>query len=368
MLRTLFLALSRSRRLRDTSLRHPVLRRAVRRFIAGERLDEAFEAIRRLNGEGVSTTLDLLGEDVTTPALAEASGDAYARIVDVLRTTPVPPADRLAADSPATMKSTPADGLAADRPPTCGPAARARDARATMKLTPATMKSTLAASPGGVDNNLSLKLTQLGLDVDEGLSGRVLRRILDRAAPMFVRIDMESSAHTDATLRLFEALWAEGRRNVGVVIQAYLYRSPADVERLVALGARVRLVKGAYDEPPAVAYPRKADVDAAFARLTEVLLHRGTYPAIATHDERLIDHACRVAAAGGIGPGRFEFQMLYGIRRDLQAALRRRGYRVRVYVPFGEEWYPYFMRRLAERPANVMFVVRSLVRERNIRS
>jgi proline dehydrogenase len=301
-LRGLLLGLSRSRRLRDASLRHPVLRRAARRFIAGERLDEALEAVARLNRQGLSTTLDLLGEDVTTPAQAEASGDAYVRIVDALRAHPA--------------------------------------------------------------NNLSLKLTQLGLEVDAALCRRVLRRILDRAAPMFVRIDMESSAHTDATLGLFEALWAEGRRNVGVVIQAYLYRSPTDVERLIALGARVRLVKGAYDEPPSVAYPHKRDVDAAFARLADRLLRDGTYPAIATHDERLIDHVCRTAEAAGIAQDRFEFQMLYGIRRDLHAALRRQGYRVRVYVPFGEEWYPYFMRRLAERPANVGFVLRSILLER----
>jgi proline dehydrogenase len=225
-----------------------------------------------------------------------------------------------------------------------------------------------AGSPAGraegPDNNLSLKLTQLGLDVDAGVCGRVLRRIVDRASPMFVRIDMESSAHTDATLALFEALWAEGRRNVGVVIQAYLRRSSKDLARLNTLGARIRLVKGAYDEPSAVAFPLKRDVDRAFAQLTGVLLRDGTYPAIATHDERLIDHARRAARAAGAGGDRFEFQMLYGIRRDLQTALRRDGYRVRVYVPFGEEWYPYFMRRLAERPANVGFVLRSVLRER----
>jgi proline dehydrogenase len=302
-----------------------VLRRAVRRFIAGERLDEALEAVGRLNRDGLSTTLDLLGENVTTTAQAEASAEAYLGIVDAL--------------GAGNHEIEASDG-----------------------------------APPGVDNNLSLKLTQLGLVVDAALCARLLRRILDRAAvrpwacpdgaPMFVRIDMESSAHTGATLALFDTLWAEGRRDVGVVIQAYLYRSAADVDRLNALGARVRLVKGAYDEPPTVAYPRKRDVDAAFARLAEALLRDGVYPAFATHDERLIDHVVRTAAAAGIPADRFEFQMLYGIRRDLQVGLRRRGYRVRVYVPFGEEWYPYFMRRLAERPANVGFVLRSLVRER----
>jgi proline dehydrogenase len=332
VLRRFLLALSRSRWLRDASLRHPVLRRASRRFIAGERLDEALEATRRLNAQGLFTTLDLLGEDVTTAAQAEASGEAYVRIVDAIR---VPPAE---------PESTPVAAEGA------GPSAG--------------WSGEPLAEANRADNNLSLKLTQLGLDADAALCGRLLRRILGRSAPMFVRIDMESSAHTDATLRLFESLWAEGRRNVGVVIQAYLYRSPTDVARLNALGARVRLVKGAYDEPPAVAFPHKRDVDRAFAHLTDVLLRNGTYPAIATHDVRLIDHARRSARAAGIAPDRFEFQMLYGIRRDLQNTLRRDGYRVRVYVPFGEEWYPYFMRRLAERPANLGFVVRNVLRER----
>ena len=287
-----------------------MLRRAARRFIAGERLDEALAALRALNGQGLATTLDLLGEDVTSPVLAEASGEAYLGVVDALRAMSVP------------------------------------------------------ADVSGVDNNLSLKLTQLGLLVDPALCGRLLRRILDRAAPMFVRIDMESSARTSATLALFEALWAEGRRNAGAVIQAYLYRSPQDVERLNALGARVRLVKGAYDEPPSAAFPRKRDVDAAYARLAETLLTGGVYPAFATHDQRLIDHVRGAAEVARVGCDRFEFQMLYGIRRDLQTALRRQGYRVRVYVPFGDEWYAYFMRRLAERPANVAFVLRSVLRER----
>ena len=286
-----------------------MLRRAARRFIAGERLDEALAVLSALNRRDLATTLDLLGEDVTTPALAAASADAYLGILGALRALPV------------------------------------------------------SGAPPGLDNNLSLKLTQLGLAVDPGLCGRLLRRILDSAAPMFVRIDMESSAHTSATLALFEDLWAEGRRNVGVVIQAYLYRSPGDVERLNALGARVRLVKGAYDEPASAAYPRKRDVDAAFARLAATLLRGGTYAAIATHDERLIGRVRRLAEAARIGRDRFEFQMLYGIRRDLQTALRGQGYRVRVYVPFGGEWYPYFMRRLAERPANIGFVLRSVLRE-----
>ncbi len=305
MLRAGLLALSRSRRLQHLALHTPFLQKAARRFVAGERLDEALAAVRRLNAAGLAATLDFLGEGVTTPELAEASGAAYAGILEAIRA-------------------------------------------------------------GGVESHLSLKLTQLGLDVDEGLCHRTLRRILDRAWGMFVRIDMESSAYIERTLRLFDALRTEGYRNVGVVIQSYLRRSGQDVERLIATGARVRLVKGAYAEPASIAFPRKADVDRNFAHLAEQLLARGAYPAIATHDERLIEHAIRFAAAHQITPDRFEFQLLYGVRRDLQATLVRRGYGVRVYVPFGEEWYPYFMRRLAERPANVWFVARSVARERRM--
>jgi proline dehydrogenase len=303
MLRPIFLALSRHPGLAQFALRHAVLRRAALRFVAGERLEDAVSAIRGLNAAGLSATLDFLGEHTSTAAEASASTDAYLAILDELRRT-------------------------------------------------------------GVDSNLSLKLTQLGLDLQEALCETLLGRILDRAGETFVGIEMEGSAYTERTLRLFEGLWAAGRRNVGVVIQSYLRRSEADVERLIALGARVRLVKGAYAEPPSIAFPHKPDVDAAFERLAERLLQRGVYPAIATHDEHLIAATRQFAAAHAIAPDRFEFQMLFGIRRDLQARLRRDGYRVRVYVPFGGEWYPYFMRRLAERPANVMFVVGSLLRER----
>ncbi len=303
MLRPILLALSGKPGLARLALRHPVLRRAALRFVAGERLDGAVSAIRGLNATGLAATLDHLGEHTTTRSGAEASAGAYLAILDELHRT-------------------------------------------------------------GVDSNLSLKLTQLGLDLDETLCAAHLGRILGRAGDTFVRIDMESSQYVEPTLRLFERLWGTGRRNVGVVIQSYLRRSPSDVERLIALGARVRLVKGAYAEPPSVAFPLKRDVDAAFARLAEQLLRLGVYPAIATHDERLIAAASQVATAHGIARDRFEFQMLYGIRRDLQVRLHREGYRVRVYVPFGGEWYPYFMRRLAERPANVMFVIGSLVRER----
>jgi proline dehydrogenase len=306
MLRPILLALSHRPALAQAALRHPMVRRAALRFVAGERLEDALAAVRILNRDGLSATLDYLGEHTTAAAAAEASAAAYQRIFDGIRAA-------------------------------------------------------------GVDSNLSLKLTQLGLDFDPALCETLLTRILDAAGEMFVRIDMESSAYTDATLALFGRLCAAGRRNVGVVIQTYLRRSPADVEELIRLGARVRLVKGAYAEPPAVAFPKKHDVDAAFARLAQRLLADGVYPAIATHDERLIEAARRSAAALGRGPERFEFQMLYGVRRDLQARLRRAGFRVRVYVPFGEAWYPYFMRRLAERPANVAFLVGSLLRERGAR-
>ena len=303
MLRGLFVALSHSRRLQQLALSHPRLRSAARRFVAGERLEDALDVLRSLAGQGLWATLDHLGEGVTTTARAEESQAAYVEILDALHA-------------------------------------------------------------GAFASHLSLRLTQLGLDVDPSRCVSLLSGVLDRAGETFVRIDMEDSARIDRTLAVFDAMWAEGRRNVGVVIQSYLYRSARDVERLVAMGARVRLVKGAYAEPPSVAYPRKQDVDLNFARLAEVLLVRGSYPAIATHDEHLIDIVIRIAEDRGMSRDRFEFQMMYGIRRDLQVGLHRRGYGVRIYVPFGTEWYPYFMRRLGERPANALFVVRNLLRER----
>ena len=283
-------------------LRHDLLRGLAERFVAGETLGEALAVIRALNARGLHVTLDYLGESVRNPEIAIAAAQAYIQALDA---------------------------IAAD----------------------------------GLDSNISLKLTQLGLDLSEALCRENLVRVLDRARQHgnFVRIDMESSAYTDRTLGLFRQLWAEGYRNVGVVIQAYLYRSAADIEELIKLGARVRLCKGAYAEPPEVAYERKADVDASYVRLMERLLRYGTYPALATHDERLIRQAIAFARAEGIGPERFEFQMLYGVRRDLQERLVREGYNVRVYVPYGREWYPYLMRRLAERPANLLFFARALV-------
>jgi proline dehydrogenase len=274
----------------------------ARRFIAGESVEEAIDAVRRVEAAGLLQTLDYLGESVRTLAEADAATRDYLRVIE------------------AVLKA-------------------------------------------GIDRNLSLKLTQLGLDVDRASAVDNLRRILERAQDFFVRLDMESSQYTETTLGIFETLWEQNYRNIGVVLQADLHRTEQDVERMVALGARIRLVKGAYREPAAVAYPKKSDVDAAYARLMKRLLVEGTYPAIATHDEAMIVEAQRYAAEQHISKERFEFQMLYGIRRDLQTTLVAQGYRVRVYIPFGRQWFPYFMRRLGERPANVGFVLRGIADE-----
>ena len=275
----------------------------ARRFIAGETVEEAIAAARNIEASGLLQTLDYLGESVGSLAEAEAATKDYLRVAD-------------------------------------------------------------AVSQAGIIRNLSLKLTQLGLDVDRASAVDNLRKILEKADGFFVRIDMESSAYTDVTLQIFELLWQQGYRNIGVVLQADLYRTAADEERVSALGARVRLVKGAYRESKAVAYQNKADVDAQFAALTRRLLERGHYPAIATHDINMINVAREHAATLGLARDAFEFQMLYGIRRDLQQMLLKEGYRVRVYVPFGRQWFPYFMRRLGERPANLMFVLRGLAADR----
>ena len=277
----------------------------ARRFIAGESVEEAVAAVDGLAARGLLLTLNYLGESVATGDAADAATRDYLRILD-----------------------------------------------------------TIVASK--IERNVSLKLTQLGLDVDRATCVDNLRRILEPATEhgFFVRIDMESSAYTDVTLQIFETLWGQGHRNIGIVVQSYLLRTQADVARINALGARIRLVKGAYKEPKTVAYQNKADVDAAFVELMQVLLDKGVYPAIATHDPEMIDATKRYAAQKGYAKDRFEFQMLYGIRRDLQTALAADGYRMRVYVPFGSQWFPYFMRRLGERPANVGFVLKGLLREK----
>jgi proline dehydrogenase len=301
-----FHLLARSRTLKALASRYGMRRPQsfARRFIAGETVEEAIDAARALEARGLSHTLDLLGESVTNLDEAASATKGYLAVID-------------------------------------------------------------AIARSGIGRGLSLKLTQLGLDVDKATAVDNLRRILERAEPaeFFVRIDMENSAYTDVTLEIFDTLWQQGHRSIGVVLQSALYRSEQDLARLNALGASVRLVKGAYKEPKSVAYQKKADVDAAYARMLKALLTSGHRPAIATHDKKLNDLACSYAQQQQIASDRFEFQMLYGIRRDLQASLSRRGYAMRVYIPFGREWFPYFMRRLGERPANVAFVIRGILGE-----
>ena len=277
----------------------------ARRFIAGETVDEAIEAARVIERSGLTQTLDLLGESVASIAEADAATRAYLAVIGKI-------------------------------------------------------------SAAGIGRNLSLKLTQLGLTIDRATCVDNLRRILDAAGKheFFVRIDMENSPFTQVTLDIFETIWQQEYRNAGVVLQSCLPRSVDDTRRLNALGARVRLVKGAYKEPRKVAYQKKAEVDAAFVEISELLLSEGTDPAIATHDPAMIDAVKSYARRRGIMPDRFEFQMLYGVRRDLQTSLRSEGYNVRVYIPFGREWFPYFMRRLGERPANVGFVLRAILVDR----
>jgi proline dehydrogenase len=309
VLRHLLLYLSRQAWARDLLMRTALTRTLPWRFVAGETLEAALAVARRLAADGLLAILDPLGENVASEAEAVAAAD---HAIQALR------------------------GIAA----------------------------------AGQPAHLSIKLTQLGLDVGTDLCRRELRRVLACAAErdVFVCIDMEGSAYTQRTLDLFaEAQQEHGPDRVGTVIQSYLYRSRADLEKLIERRARLRLVKGAYDEPAAVAYASKADVDRAYREQMELLLRRGRFPAIATHDEALLAHGQRYARQAGIPAAGFEFQMLLGVRRDLQLRLRRQGYNVRIYVPYGQQWYPYLMRRLAERPANIAFVLRSTLRERAAR-
>ena len=274
----------------------------ARRFVAGETVPDAIAAARTVEARRLLVTLDHLGEHVTNLAEADRSTLEYLAIIN-------------------------------------------------------------AVVQAGTGRNISVKLTELGLDVDKASAVDNLRKILERSEPAdcFVRVDMESSRYTDVTLEIFDTLWQQGHRKIGVVLQAALGRSEQDLARLNALGARIRLVKGAYAEPKTVAYRKQADVDAAFARMLKVLLTDGNYPAIATHDPAMIDLARRYAAEHHVSPDTFEFQLLYGVRRDLQTQLVDAGYRVRVYIPFGPHWFPYVMRRMGERPANVAFVVKSIL-------
>jgi proline dehydrogenase len=304
VLRQTFLTLSNSRELQDVALHNGLARKFALRFVAGETLDQAVRAIKALNKQKISATFDHLGENITTAAEAKAAADSYIKVLDRIQST-------------------------------------------------------------GISSNVSLKLTQMGLDVDEELCFANVTRICERAKELdnFVRLDMESTAYTDRTLQIFRKLWHDsGYRNVGVVLQAYLYRTEEDVREMNRLGARVRLCKGAYNEPEDVAFPKKIDVDRNYAKLATLLLREGNYPGIATHDTRLIAFVKRYAAKHDIAPSKFEFQMLYGIRREKQVELANEGYNMRVYVPYGQEWYPYFMRRLAERPANVVFIAGNLLK------
>lgn len=300
--RFVLLRLAASPRMEAFVRRSPLSAPLVRRFVAGSTMEEAARIVRGMNERGLLATLDLLGENVTTRQQAEEATERCAELV--------------------------------------------RFARGQ-----------------SLNAYLSVKLTQLGLDIATDFACRNLERVVSVAAECdrFVRVDMESSQHVDRTLEVFYTLWPR-YRNIGLVFQSYLYRTAEDVERAIQEQVQVRLVKGAYNEPPSVAFPRKRDVDANYVRLAHRLLSAGPYPAIATHDTRIIAEVKRYCREQSIGPDRFEFQMLYGIRRDLQEALIQEGYRMRVYTPFGTEWYGYTMRRLAERPANLWFVLKNLLR------
>ena len=305
MLRSALLYLSGQQQIFRFVRNNKLAKTMANRFVAGETLDTALAAVAKLNARGITASLDLLGESVHNEEEARASGEGYVTMLD-----------------------------------------RIHERKA--------------------DANVSVKLTAMGLDISEDLCVAIMHKILQRARDYqtFVRIDMESSEYTQRTLDLFEhRLYPAYRENVGIVLQSYLYRTAADVERANLLKARVRLCKGAYKEPETVAYPNKKDVDGNYVRCMHDLMLKGNYPGIATHDEAIIKEAKRFAKENQIATSRFEFQMLYGVRRDLQDQLVREGYRMRVYVPFGTQWYPYLMRRLAERPANVAFLTGSVFKE-----
>jgi proline dehydrogenase len=306
ILRSILIALSRNSSLRNFAENSTLGGRMSSRFVAGTSVEEVLAAATAVNSHAMSTTLDSLGENAHSPQQAKQAAEVYHRLLD-------------------------------------------------------------AVEQRQLDANISVKLTQMGMDLDPELAFATVAALVEHAvaADSFVRIDMEGAEYTQATVDLVSRLHAmEGNRGrVGVVIQAYLYRSGADIERLLAQGIRIRLCKGAYQEPPNLAFPDKADVDRNFVRLMQALLPSGVYHGIATHDEKMIEATCRFAKERGIPPDQFEFQMLYGVRRDLQRSLVAAGYRVRVYIPFGTEWYPYFMRRLAERPANLLFMARNFFRK-----
>ena len=304
-MRQSLLWLSEQRRVFNFVRRNRLARKFALRFVAGETIEEAVRAARDLAAKSITSSLDLLGESVTIESEAIAARDQYLTMLD-----------RMAA--------------------------------------------------AGEDVNVSVKLTQMGLDIGEDLCHANMVRILEKARQLggFVRLDMEGSAYTQRTLDFFtQRLFGSYGSHCGVVIQSALRRSESDINDLIALKARVRLCKGAYLEPPAIAFPDKKDVDRNYVRLMERLLREGNYPGLATHDETIIEHARRFVSRERIPSDRFEFQMLYGVRRDLQGRLRHQGFNMRVYIPFGTQWYPYLMRRLAERPANIAFILGNLIRE-----
>src|ERR1700744_1294749 len=304
--RSMFIALSRNKALRQFMENSSFGVRLSSRFVAGKTVNEVLAAAAAVNRQGISTTLDSLGENVHSPQEAQQAAEVYHRLLDAIQQRQL-------------------------------------------------------------DANVSVKLTQMGMDLDPELAYAMAASLVTHAvaAKTFVRIDMEGSDYTQATIDMVSKLNAlnANRGHVGVVIQAYLYRSKADIDRLLAEGIRIRLCKGAYQEPPDLAFPEKTDVDKNFVRLMQMLLPSGIYHGIATHDEKMIEATCSFAREPGITSYQFEFQMLYGVRRDLQKSLVAAGYRVRVYIPFGTEWYPYFMRRLAERPANLLFIARNFFRQ-----
>jgi proline dehydrogenase len=305
MLRQTLLYLSNQPRVFRFVRGNRLAKRFASRFVAGETLAEAVTAARALNAKGISVSLDLLGESVTNDREARAARDSYLEILK-----------------------------------------RIHDE--------------------GLDANVSVKLTAMGLDISEELCVSIMQDLLTAARELnlFIRLDMESSAYTDRTLRIFyDRLYPSFRDNVGIVLQSYLYRTRDDVERAITARCRVRLCKGAYKEPPAVSYPRKTDVDRNYVNCMGRLLELAAYPGIATHDPAIIDAARRFVREKDIAATRYEFQMLYGVRRDLQEQLVKEGHRMRVYVPFGTQWYPYLMRRLAERPANLAFITGSVLAE-----
>lgn len=302
MTKSLLLYLSESNGFKNFLTRFKSFNNVTHRFVAGEELGEAVEAIRQLNSKAISASFDHLGESIKSEGETRQEVREYLRVLDQIE-------------------------------------------------------------KNGLDSNVSVKLTQLGLDVDQGLCYENARTIVEAAGRYqnFVRIDMEDSTKTDATISIFKRLRQEFE-NVGIVVQSYLYRTESDVKDLLQMGARIRLCKGAYKEPETVAFQDKAEVDKNYVHIMKMLLVSGIYHGIATHDENMIAATRQFAAEKGIAPDQYEFQMLFGIRRDLQEKLVKEGYRMRVYVPYGEYWYPYFMRRLAERPANIWFVLKNILK------